>query len=343
MSFTELCASIEEVNNRVDSHLSLVDKFFEYATSEYTQKQENADLRYISESSSECAVDTLNFLYMEAEEGFIKRSQKTIAKISEILDDFITAMITKVENFLFDKTFDEKMKRIAKKIRLNPFLAKKKILVGSTEKSDAFDSIAHLSNIIVYKLSTVDSDLTDELEDLQSFMDDLRNELDESRTKKKEMTVSELAENYAVYGKAAIKFMRETEKQSKTFFKECNRIAEKLPNAENATTMEKCARIVLNATKLYVNAVYNEWRSEMSELQKIVKDTKSVNADSKKQEKESDAGVVAKEYVSDDFSQSIFEHMYESVISGNSQTSYKRNQNINDENDILSFAKQIGF
>lgn len=344
--FTEFVSSVEEVNKQTDYHLSLVDKYFEFAQEEYAQKRENADLRYISESFSDCAADTLNFLYMEAEEGFTKRTKNTINKISEILQNFISSMITKVENMILDTTFTEKMGKIAKKVKLNPFLAKKKMTIYQNGAAcDLANEALSIAPRISLKLAVGNADVVSEMEDLEALMDDYQND-NSGKNEKFTRTVSEVVDSLSLTGKTYLNTLKKYEQQTKEFMKGCISVSEKLSDQEHAAALEKTARFLMNAVKISVNAEYERIRNTITELQKIIKDAKDIKVDSGKQEKESKKKTSVKESSSEEdiSTDTMFQSVFESVSDRKNLDSYRvrKNVSVGDE-DLNSFMKELGF
>ena len=141
----EFVGEVKTCSDTFDNHLSLVDKYMEMASDEYDQKIESADLRYLVESqTSEGALDTLNFLYEEAEEELKQKTGKAMEKSTSTTAGFIADIRTKVNKFTTSITADGNLEKLAAAVALNPFLkkAKAKIVCSQAFKSKAYDQLA---------------------------------------------------------------------------------------------------------------------------------------------------------------------------------------------------------
>lgn len=140
----EFANEIQTCSDTFDNHLSLVDKYMEMASDEYDQKIESADLRYLKERGSDCADDTLNFLYEEAEDGLNVKAAKAVDKAKMSTSQFLTGVKAKVAKFSKSVCSDGALDSISDSINTNPFLkkAKAKFVCSQAFKSNGYDKIA---------------------------------------------------------------------------------------------------------------------------------------------------------------------------------------------------------
>lgn len=161
---------LEEANQDYELTSMKVNAVMEAAKRELTINYAAAELKVIKESGGD---SDLAYLYEEANNGLVETVVAAIKRIKEAIVKFFSDLKDKIISLFTDKQVDDKLEKLEKKVKFNPFAAKKKIAV---ENVDAELKVCdeHLSKLAKLKaklksgqdVSTAD---VDEVE--QSFMD----------------------------------------------------------------------------------------------------------------------------------------------------------------------------
>lgn len=92
---------------------------------------DEAELKVIKESGTE---DDLNYLYTEAEGGVIEKIKKAVQAVIKAFVEFIKNLKSKVIRLVTSAETKLVLNKVEKKVKLNPFLARKKVKVIDKKK-----------------------------------------------------------------------------------------------------------------------------------------------------------------------------------------------------------------
>lgn len=149
------------ISNDFDIRGKKIDAYIESASREFAINVKQSELKVIEESGTD---DDLLFLYEAAEDGYIVKLKAAIKAVIDAFVKFMTDLKDKVVRIIVRKESREQMKKIEKKVKMNPFLAKKKVKINNTD--------AELKCINEFK-SKCDKETAKELSKIKS-VDDIR-------------------------------------------------------------------------------------------------------------------------------------------------------------------------
>lgn len=108
-----------------------VDAYVEATIRELNINREESELKVMQESGTE---EDLQYLYTEAEEGALAKIKKAIRTIIEAFKQFCSDLKSKVVRIIVNAETKTTLKKIEKKVKLNPFFARKKVQVIDKKK-----------------------------------------------------------------------------------------------------------------------------------------------------------------------------------------------------------------
>lgn len=118
------------ISNDFDIRGKKIDAYIESASREFAINVKQSELKVIEESGTD---DDLSFLYEAAEDGYIVKLKSAIKAVIDAFVKFMTDLKDKVVRIIVRKDSREQMKKIEKKVKMNPFLAKKKVKINNTD------------------------------------------------------------------------------------------------------------------------------------------------------------------------------------------------------------------
>lgn len=118
----------------------------ESARRELALNYEQAELKVMNENGT---TDDLHYYYTEAKEGFVGTIAKCIKKIKDAILKFFSTIKTKIVSFIHKQETTDAVEKIEKKVKLVPFLKKKKVLVEN------YNEEAKLANETISKLNKI--------------------------------------------------------------------------------------------------------------------------------------------------------------------------------------------
>lgn len=122
--YIDICDDFEKKNNKVDAYV-------EATLRELDINCDEADLKVVNESGTE---DDLAYLYQEAEEGAMAKIKRAIEAAIRAFVEFIKNLKTKIIRMVTNAETKLVLSKVGKKIKLNPFLARKKVKVIDKKK-----------------------------------------------------------------------------------------------------------------------------------------------------------------------------------------------------------------
>lgn len=134
MSFFEAFRDYIDISDEYDLSSRKIDTYLEYAINEYDINCKKAELKVITESGTD---EDLQYFHEAAEEGAIVKIKKAVIAVIEAFKKFISDLKDRVVRVIVTKTSRETLNRVEKKVKLNPFLRKKKVQVTDKKKAMA--------------------------------------------------------------------------------------------------------------------------------------------------------------------------------------------------------------
>lgn len=131
MGFVDIMENYIEVSDNFDCNNSKISAYIESVESEFNINIQRSELKVMKESGT---YDDLLMLEDAAEEGAIVKLKKVVDAIIEAFKEFIKDLKDKVVRIVVNKTTRQTLSQIEKKVKLNPFLAKKKVKVIDKKK-----------------------------------------------------------------------------------------------------------------------------------------------------------------------------------------------------------------
>lgn len=303
MKFLEaLEADMNVINETFDHRLSLIDKYMEFVNSAYQQNIESAELQYLSESDSDCAISTLDYLYQEAEEGRLSGVSKAIEKLVEIFEDFIRDTNLQINKFILDKTLHKNIGEIERKVMLNPFLRKQTVDYEYDHEGCLLFQSLYVELFKCFSILYNQGDCSGEIEALSSKISDWK---DNKHMTKVSFKPAQVGTYFRELMQNINKAFRQIEDNGKEIMKKCKQYKEQ-PNASEALAV---GRLAVRASKISATARVNEIKSMMSALSSLSKNGKKEEKDESPATKTTEATYVTHESVGlsfDTFKESLF-------------------------------------
>lgn len=129
--FAEAAEAMNELNTKMSLNLEKADMILESVNREYELNISQAELKCMKEHGT---TDDLMYLEEAAEEGAIGKFKKMIDTIIRMWKDFCSNIRNKIVSKICSAEARSTLNKAEKKIKLNPFLAKKKVEVPNIKK-----------------------------------------------------------------------------------------------------------------------------------------------------------------------------------------------------------------
>lgn len=129
--FTEAIENQITINRDADLSDMKIKAYIESAMREYAINIGESELKVMKESGTE---EDLAYLTEEASNGAIDKIKKAVSAAIKAFKEFISRIKDRVVRLVTTADTKETMKKVEKKVKLNPFLAKKKVQVVDTRK-----------------------------------------------------------------------------------------------------------------------------------------------------------------------------------------------------------------
>lgn len=115
------------ISNEYDIRDKKVGAYLEAAQREFAINVKQAEIKVIEESGTD---SDLQFLTEAAEEGLVTKLKNGISAIIKAFTEFISDLKDKVVRIIVKKESRDQLRKIEKKVKLNPLLAKKKVKIS---------------------------------------------------------------------------------------------------------------------------------------------------------------------------------------------------------------------
>lgn len=131
MSFMEAMQGYMDISDTFDKAQNTVSIYIESVCDELDINIQKSELKVMKESGTD---DDLSMLVEAAEEGAIVKIKKTLIVIIDSFKKFISDLKDKVVRVIVTKTTRDTLSKVEKKVKINPFIAKKKVQVVDKKK-----------------------------------------------------------------------------------------------------------------------------------------------------------------------------------------------------------------
>lgn len=131
MVFLEAMSDYIDISDEFDKANMTVTTFVESVCADLDINIQKSELKVMTESGTD---DDLAYLVEAATEGAIAKIKKTVQVIIEAFKKFISDLKDKVVRVVVNKTTRDTLSKVEKKVKLNPFIARKKVQVVDKKK-----------------------------------------------------------------------------------------------------------------------------------------------------------------------------------------------------------------
>lgn len=131
MVFLEAMSDYIDISDEFDKANMTVTTFVESVCADLDINIQKSELKVMTESGTD---DDLAYLVEAATEGAIAKIKKTVQVIIEAFTKFISDLKDKVVRVIINKTTRDTLSKVEKKVKLNPFIARKKVQVVDKKK-----------------------------------------------------------------------------------------------------------------------------------------------------------------------------------------------------------------
>ena len=131
MVFLEAMSDYIDISDEFDKANMTVTAFVESVCADLDINIQKSELKVMTESGTD---DDLAYLVEAATEGAIAKIKKTVQVIIEAFKKFISDLKDKVVRVVVNKTTRDTLSKVEKKVKLNPFIARKKVQVVDKKK-----------------------------------------------------------------------------------------------------------------------------------------------------------------------------------------------------------------
>lgn len=131
MVFLEAMSDYIDISDEFDKANMTVTTFVESVCADLDINIQKSELKVMTESGTD---DDLAYLVEAATEGAIAKIKKTVQVIIEAFKKFISDLKDRVVRVVVNKTTRDTLSKVEKKVKLNPFIARKKVQVVDKKK-----------------------------------------------------------------------------------------------------------------------------------------------------------------------------------------------------------------
>lgn len=131
MVFLEAMSDYIDISDQFDKANMTVSTFVESVCADLDINIQKSELKVMTESGTD---DDLAYLVEAANEGAIAKIKKTVQVIIEAFKKFISELKDRVVRVVVNKTTRDTLSKVEKKVKLNPFIARKKVQVVDKKK-----------------------------------------------------------------------------------------------------------------------------------------------------------------------------------------------------------------
>lgn len=294
----EITALLESANQRYDLNDLKIEAYTEQAIGQLEIDYKKAELQVLKESATD---DDLMYLREEAGEGAIEKLKKAIDVTIENFKKFVQEIKLKILVLITKKDTKETVDKAQKKIRFNPFLAKKKIDV--TNHKEQMSVIAWFQSELQKILAKIRSGkevAVDEVSKLKDAFDSRFNKAS-SVNRSQKITCADAVAKLKKFGDGMADLIENAKKAACNIADDAKALAAKL-YVTVSQTLSAVARAATSAGKTAVNAIVAFWKDLMGGIKSAatgIRD-KITGADKKSEKDDSDTNDVTESTDVDD-------------------------------------------
>lgn len=169
MVFAEAMRDYITISDSFDLNSMKIDTFVESTMNELDINLQRSELKVLTESGTS---DDLAYLFEAAEEGAIVKVKKAILAVIEAFKKFISDLKDRIVRVIVTKTTRDTLNKVEKKVKLNPFVARKKVKI--TDKKKGLSVINKYKSICDKDIAKVKAGIFKE-KDIKSIFEDRDN------------------------------------------------------------------------------------------------------------------------------------------------------------------------
>lgn len=258
----EFVEMLETANHRYDVNQMKIDAYTENALGQFSIDLKKAELKVLQESGTD---DDLIYLREEAEEGALGKAKKAIDKIIENFKNFVNEIKLKILVIIQKKETKETIETVEKKIRFNPFLARKKVDVENTK--DQMSAVAWANSQLQKLLSKIRCGKEVTPEEVTEIAD----EFDKKMTKAGSVsnaiktTLADAVKRLKDLGNKMADNIESARKATASIIEDAKGMSEKL-FASVSGALNRIATTASSFGKSAINAIVNAWKDLISTI-----------------------------------------------------------------------------
>lgn len=224
-----------------------------------------AELKVINENGTS---DDLQLYYEAANEGYLETIKKCLKKIKDAIAKFFSAIKSKIVSFISREENNDAIEKIEKKVKLVPFLKRKKVLLEN------YNEEAKLANETLSKLNKLKAKATAGQEVTPEEVDEVKQSFLEKHGKL--IGVGAAVTVTVVVALSTVKAMQKestkvTNKFEEISTKACEDCEKMIPKVKNPAVATKLADAVATVTKTTQEAYVRTWKSGITTIGQAVK------------------------------------------------------------------------
>ena len=288
----EITALLESANQRYDLNDLKIEAYTEQAIGQLEIDYKKAELQVLKESATD---DDLMYLREEAGDGAIEKLKKAIDVMIENFKKFVQEIKLKILVLITKKDTKETVDKAQKKIRFNPFLAKKKIDV--TNHKEQMSVIAWFQSELQKILAKIRSGKEVAVDEVSKLKDafDARFNKASSVNKSQKITCADAVAKLKKFGDGMADLIENAKKAACNIADDAKALAAKL-YVTVSPTLSAVARAATSAGKTAVNAIVAFWKDLMAGIksaasgirEKITGNGKKADGDATKSDTDSE-------------------------------------------------------
>lgn len=224
-----------------------------------------AELKVMNENGTS---DDLQLYYEAANDGYLETIKKCLKKIKDAIVKFFSAIKTKIVSFISREENNDAIEKIEKKVKLVPFLKRKKVLLEN------YNEEAKLANETLSKLNKLKAKATAGQEVTPEEVDEVKQSFLEKHGKL--IGVGAAVTVTVVGALGIVKTMQKestkvTDKFEEISTKACEDCEEMIPKVKNPAVATKLADAVATVTKTTQESYVRTWKSGITTIGQAVK------------------------------------------------------------------------
>ena len=252
----EFVEMLETANNRYDINQMKIDAYTENVIGQFGIDLKRAELKVLQESGTN---EDLIYLREEAEDGALAKAKKAIDKIIDNFKNFVHEIQLKIMVLIQKKETKETIDQVEKKIRFNPFLAKKKVDVVNTKEQ--LSAVAWANAQLQKLLSKIRGGKEVSPDEVTEVADEFDKKMSKAGAVSNavKMTLADAVKKLKEVGNKMVDSIESAKKTTSNLIEDAKGMSEKL-FASVTGAINRIASAASSFGKAAVNAIVNAWK-----------------------------------------------------------------------------------